>query len=415
MTVNDVLHVSMFGTPVGQLRRRHPDGPFVFVDDPLWIRHGMTPLFSLQYQTTHKLKKSSLSNLPRWFEHLLPPQHGFLRRLLQVKTGVNNVAGHWLLSLVGSDLPGAVVVSGTVEPSHEIPIPSPDPTFRFSLAGMQLKFSVDAVGERFAIPGRGAFGRWIVKIPGDSFLDLPEVELTTMEWARRSGLRVPECRVVPVDHIDGLGTTIVQQSPTVYAVRRFDRTDSGGRIHQEDFAQVLDIDADEESIYGRIGTNYLSYDSALMMVHDVVGDAAAVELARRIAFVIVSGNGDAHLKNWGFYWPDPNTHIPHLSPCYDQVATIVWERFGWDQPDGPELALRLSKSKRFVDIDTARIRHLLRRVNVPGLEDAFYETLFAAKNTWPMLEPRPPKPMVAAIEQHFANVPLLRHVGSPPD
>lgn len=46
------------------------------------------------------------------------------------------------------------------------------------------------------------------------------------------------------------------------------------------------------------------------------------EFIGRVAFMLGSGNADAHLKNWSVVYPDGRRG--RLSPAYDQIATVVY-------------------------------------------------------------------------------------------
>lgn len=414
MSSDGNLEVWIRGVRVGTLRKRASSGAFAFVPDADWIEQGGIPLFSLKYKQSGALKNAS-SGLPRWFEHLLPPQSGVLRGKIAAKMGMQTASSAWLLSIIGRDLPGAVIVSGSPE-AETLPAAPTDEMrpFRFSLAGMQLKFSMEAVGQRFSVPGSGALGRWIVKIPGANRPELPQVEWATMEWARMCGLPVPECQVVSSDRLEGLGPSIANHTKFVYAVRRFDRRDSGERVHQEDFAQLLDIDVDGRSIYGQLSAGNISYDSLLLMVQDLLNEEGITDFVRRVAFVIASGNDDAHLKNWGILWPNPQLVRPELCPCYDHVCTIAWEDFGWKRHRGPMLALRFGGVEHFARVGKQEVEKWLKRARGDRWADSFYEGLQSAKNTWSALRPHAPEAMVRAVTEHWENVPLLRHVGPLP-
>jgi len=69
------------------------------------------------------------------------------------------------------------------------------------------------------------------------------------------------------------------------------------------------------------------------------------EFARRLAFNIIIGNGDAHLKSWSLIYLDSRT--PTLAPAYDLVATFVYR----PSSEGVEdIALSFGRSKRFEDM-----------------------------------------------------------------
>lgn len=89
------------------------------------------------------------------------------------------------------------------------------------------------------LPAHGEGGDWIVKIPDAAFPRLPANELAVMGLVRDVGIEVPETRMVRGDRLDDLGAgTWPSDEAEAYMVRRFDRS-VGGRVHMEDFAQVL--------------------------------------------------------------------------------------------------------------------------------------------------------------------------------
>lgn len=106
------------------------------------------------WRTTHRI--------PPWFSNLLP--EGRLRQLLAEQAGVNPERELHLLAELGEDLPGAVVVrpqgerldSAPIRPSLEV-VRGED-ALRFSLAGMQLKFSVERDDRGLTLPVRGQGG-----------------------------------------------------------------------------------------------------------------------------------------------------------------------------------------------------------------------------------------------------------------
>src|SRR5690606_13027497 len=100
----------------------------------------------------------------------------------------------------------------------------------------------------------------------------------------------------------------------VLAVRRYDR-DDGHKIHQEDFAQVVNLAPKHKY-------DHVSYEQLIRLVDDILGGDGRDEMIRRLVFMIASGNGDAHLKNWSLVYRD-QVHA-RLAPLYDQVATVAW-------------------------------------------------------------------------------------------
>ena len=115
-----------------------------------------------------------------------------------------------------------------------------EPVLRFSLAGVQLKFSavMEASGG-LTVPAGGMGGSWIVKLPSARFVAVPENEFAMLELARRVGIVVPDNRLVDMAEIKGLPEEARAPGGTALAVQRFDRVAGGESVHMEDFAQVF--------------------------------------------------------------------------------------------------------------------------------------------------------------------------------
>jgi len=209
--------------------------------------------------------------VPPWFSNLLP--EGPLRQWIADERGVSLDREMELLAQVGHDLPGAVQILPTTDDDTE-PVVALDwsafeeqaggnatgsrfGTWRFSLAGVALKFSMLAQGDR----------------------------------------------VYPHQKYAGSFETVA-----ALAYRGRDRT-------------------------------------------------ALREFVRRLAFSVLVGNGDAHLKNWSLVYPD--RRVPTLSPAYDLVSTFLYR----GDDDGPEdLGLRFCGTKRFEEIRLDSFALLERRL-----------------------------------------------------
>jgi serine/threonine-protein kinase HipA len=314
-----------------------------------------------------------------------------------------------LLAEVGRDLPGAVEVTGALEGTDVVEAQTSPVAgeLRFSLAGIQLKLSMLLTGERFAFPARGQTGRWIVKIPGRTFVDLPEVEAATMSWARAAGLETPRFHVLPVEKLEGVDPAVLGDPGKAFAIERFDRT-SSGRVHQEDFAQALGVLPRDK--YGPPAG--VSYDGLARLVRDAAGADAQGSFIDRVAFVVASGNDDAHLKNWSFQWG--HDHRPWLSPCYDMVSTITWASLFGRKGSDATLALPLGRTRRYVEIDRARIARFAARARSTGGEERFMTALERVRSAWSSIADRAPEAMRKAVGAHWRAVPILRDVGALP-
>jgi serine/threonine-protein kinase HipA len=239
--------------------------------------------------------------LPPWFSNLLP--EGRLREWIAQDKGVSENQELALLLKVGHDLPGAVRVA-EAEIDQKVFDANRREIFtdlesdgdsknmwRFSLAGVALKFSMLRKGERFTSPGVGEGGDWIVKLPDQRYQNVPLNEFSMMELARKVGINVPEVRLVHRDQLTDVPANLWPASEdTAYAIRRFDRTAERDLVHIEDFAQVRGFYPSKKYI----GT----FETLAALIYRQYDSESLIEFARRLAFNYVIGNGDAHLKNW---------------------------------------------------------------------------------------------------------------------
>ncbi|MEX0824169.1 MAG: HipA N-terminal domain-containing protein, partial [Woeseia sp.] len=245
-----VLNILLHGEPIGTLTRVAGDRTlFAFNED--YIDNPNRPTLSLGFkdrlgQLITALRPVQTRVMP-FFSNLLPEGH--LRRYLAELAGVDPDREFFLLWALGQDLPGAV----TVEPADGEAWPpgadeddrAPDQdrrpnALRFSLAGVQLKFSavMEASGG-LTIPAKGIGGSWVVKLPSREFAHVPENEYSMMTLARLVGINVPPVNLVDVDAIGNLPGGTETLKGQALAVERFDRLPDGTKVHIEDFAQIF--------------------------------------------------------------------------------------------------------------------------------------------------------------------------------
>ena len=400
------LEVRVYGTRVGDLER-DAHGAVHFTPDPEWLKGDQHPPLGLAFLTNPRVRTARGGGIPPWFENLLPEESSPLRRWLCKRLRIRESDSGALLAALGRDLPGAVEILGGIDDddqeqgANSSTTPQPH-QLRFSLAGIQLKLSMIHDGDRYVIPASGEGGRWIVKIPGERFPDLPEVESATMSWAGRSGLDVPAHRVLPIASVHGVDPGLLGTPASAFAIERFDRR-VDGRVHQEDFAQALELSPRHK--YGD-GKRRIGYGGLLQLVGDAGGPHARQAFLERIAFVVASGNGDAHLKNWSFQWD--HDHRPRLSPCYDMVATVSWPELD------PELALEFGRVRKFAQLDRSALARLAERARFPDAEPIFMAALERARNSWVAVVDQTPKRMREALALHWSSVPLLSSLGGLP-
>ncbi|WP_306748714.1 HipA domain-containing protein [Saccharothrix yanglingensis] len=112
-------------------------------------------------------------------------------------------------------------------------------------------------------------------------------------------------------------------------------------------------------------------------------EARLVEVVRRLAFCVVVGNGDAHLKNWSLIYR--NKKMPVLSPVYDSVSTAPYVPIGESEDLGPKFA----GSKRFANVNRASFaasqNHLQRRLPEirTNLADVAMHAVEEVRSHWP--------------------------------
>jgi len=188
------------------------------------------------------------TRLPAFFSNLLPEGH--LREYLAARAGVKPQREFFLLAALGADLPGALVVA-PMEPAAQPATDhaadqddqrAPEAALRFSLAGVQLKFS--AVMETpggLTIPAEGMVGSWIVKLSSGRFPSVPENEYTMLALARAGGIEVPRTELIDIRQIGGLPTDVGVIEGKAPATQRFDRGAKSETVHMEESSQVFGL------------------------------------------------------------------------------------------------------------------------------------------------------------------------------
>lgn len=361
----------------------YPDEKNIFVVDESYIEYGARrPIFSLSMarpgneDVTQALLrddrfKAASVKAPPYFSNLLP--EGGLRARIAQRLKVHEDREFSLLSALGGDLPGAVILEQADTPDklrHRRGIviaaaPESLGELKFSIGGMQMKFSMLRQGEKYTLPGDGQLGNYIVKPPSNDFEALPMVEMASMETARASGMDVPETLLIPPDKFQDLpNMSGFRKNEPFYAIRRFDRPE-GGRRHTEDFAQVFNLRTSEKYDHA----NYEMIGRALLQYAGGLDDLK--EMARRLMLNVLIGNGDAHIKNWSLIYDSPLW--PRLSPAYDLVSTVAYTTHD------TSAALNMGKVKNFDAITLETFDAFLFRV---GVQDLIREDIMeVARNT----------------------------------
>jgi serine/threonine-protein kinase HipA len=197
-----------------------------------------------------------------------------------------------------------------------------------SLSGVQPKVGAIRQGNRYVGRTKDRDTHVIVKLPVVGQPLLPEVEHLSLRLARAAGVNACEAYLEPleklaIDHGYDLGHADAKTQ--VLVVPRFDRTPKG-RIHCEDFAQVLGVMPEDKYGALQVGQRTTSYMdvAGVMMAFESLGEASVHELLRRLIVNELLGNPDMHVKNIGLLYVDG--HTPALSPAYDVVAYAAYNK-----------------------------------------------------------------------------------------
>lgn len=376
---------------VGTLSR-DSTGASAFVVDEAYFRDDQRPIVSLSWYvpgdeeaTRRRLAgrgdKIGLNGyLPPWFSGLLP--EGALRDLVMSEMGPGDHDQFDLLIRLGADLPGAIIVTPeTAVPSSVGPIevqsirgvsaPLPEGAVKFSLAGVQLKFSAIADGERLTAPARAGEGRCILKVPTKQYPGLPEAEYAAMTVSKMLGIDTANCRLTSTKNIYGIDERLLSEGENALVIDRFDRPGAEQRIHMEDGAQIV-------GAVGERKYTMATYETMLNMIKRFSTDwrADVLEGFRRMVADVLIGNGDNHLKNWSFIFPAPG--VVRLSPAYDIVPTVLFAPCD-------RLALKMAGTYDFSKVSLHRFRRIadFLELEPDWIEKEIKKSVRIALDNWP--------------------------------
>ena len=401
MTSIQILDVSLYGKPIGTLTNL-PGDKNLFTFNNAYIDNTSRPTLSLSFNDVVgeliTYTKPTQTRLPSYFSNLLP--EGTLRDFLAEEAECAPYAEFSLLQALGEDLPGAVQVFAAKTSQSDKKTKGLKPTIKrtgkqrpmhFSLAGVQLKFSAHKTDDRLTISVDGTGGSWIVKLPSIEYADVSQNEFVMMQLARAIGIDVPETHLVALSNVSGIPKRIQSSDTFAYAIKRFDRTEDGSRIHIEDFAQIF-------GIYPEKKYHAANYRNIAEVIWAETGEKGITEYIRRLVFTILIGNGDMHLKNWSLIYKD--TVTADLSPAYDLVSTLPYI------PDDA-LALNFLNDKSFYSIDRASFKRFVQKASLPEkiVLDTVDETIEKFFQNWPKVDAKLLGKTKSVIDQHLEKLP----------
>jgi serine/threonine-protein kinase HipA len=400
-----VLDVLLYGEPIGTLTLVQGDRT-LFAFNDAYVANRDRPTLSLSFKDHLGELITDINptqtRVPPFFSNMLP--EGPLREYLAGRAGVNPKREFFLLWILGKDLPGAVTImphdGNAWPPDAEAETAEKEDqrrrnALRFSLAGIQLKFSAVREGKGLTIPAEGVGGSWIVKLPSMKYSGVPENEYAMMSLARIVGMDIPDIELIEPDAIGGLPDGMGKLDGPALAVRRFDRA-KDGPVHIEDFAQVFAIYPDDK--YDKA-----SYRNIAEVIWAEVGEEGIAEFIRRVVFNTLIGNADMHVKNWSLIYPDRRSAA--LAPGYDFVSTIPYIR----DDNG---ALTIGRSKRMDALSMDELAYLAGKARLPEklVLDTAADTVARFQEAWASEKANLPvaSKVDQAIEANLKRIPIAR-------
>jgi serine/threonine-protein kinase HipA len=184
-----------------------------------------------------------------------------------------------------------------------------------SISGAQFKQSLILENNQLRLTETGESGEFILKPipfrpPFGKEDELPANEHLTMQIAKQVyGILTAENALV-----------FFKNGEPAYLTKRFDYSNNGLKIAQEDFAALSEKSKEKD------GGNYRNSGSYEDIAHQMKKYVAAyaVEIEKyfeRIVFNYLFSNGDAHLKNFSLQQTQSGDYL--LSPAYDLIDTFI--------------------------------------------------------------------------------------------
>lgn len=178
--------------------------------------------------------------------------------------------------------------------------------------------------------------------------------------AKKLGLKTAESFIV--------NTGDATDAEVLFATERFDRVfDPAGRtadglpcplrLHQEDFAQALNVAAADK--YERGSEQYLRKIFEILRAYSANPVEDQLIFWRCIVFDYLIGNTDNHLKNFSLLY-SRDLKTMRLSPLYDVLSTVIYEESTRD------MAFHLGGENRIDRIGEADFRDAAREAGLGG-------------------------------------------------
>ena len=325
----------------GELRQE-PSGRCVFTYDPTYLAAGHPAIaFTLALQSVSHICERGLHP---FFDNLVA--EGWLRNAQARALKVDADNRFALLLAYGRDCAGAVSVidpAPVAEPAIDVGDPNATAAIasRASLSGIQPKLLAVREGRRFRPARRDETSTFIAKLPSGALHDIVENEYLTTTACRAL---LPDDEIVApvIAPLEGI------KEPALL-VERFDRLRSGTKRHFEEFNQLLGKRSGNDKYEA-------AYDDMATFILETPGctPVDAWRLYQRILVCFLTGNTDAHLKNFAMFHTGDGLR---LTPAYDLVAAALY-------PEYRTIALAVGNAANLT-LEQLNPKHLV------GLSEAF--------------------------------------------
>lgn len=177
----------------------------------------------------------------------------------------------------------------------------------FCIAGVQAKLGLATrtQDEREELIFSNQDSKFIIKPCPSHYKNLDINEHISQEIMRVLGFDAPICGILKFE--DGT---------SAYFIKRYDRTENGNKIHQEDMLAAFNRPNVNENIKYQG-----SYEEVAHLLKKIGGAQLAEEFIKRVISAYLIGNGDYHLKNISVIYTENGIE---LSPVYDAVNTHIY-------------------------------------------------------------------------------------------
>lgn len=291
--------------------RQEPGEQTSFAYDGSYINAGH-PAIAHTLPLQHELHISQ-AGLHSFFDNLV--SEGWLEEAQMRLLGKRQVSRFELLLAFGQDLAGAVSVIDPEPAALSNALLETNDTKemavlagRASLSGIQTKLVAKQMDGMLYPTKIGETSTHIIKFPSRYHDDLVINEyLTTLAFKE----------LLPQDEVVELKVGEVQGfNEQALIIKRFDRNDQGGRIHFEEFNQLLNLKS--QAKYNG------AYKDMTDFIYHTKGclPTEGYRIYQRILAGLLLSNTDMHFKNFAMF------HTPaglRLTPSYDQVAATLYQ------------------------------------------------------------------------------------------